>query len=104
MHLLQVAVGLIPCSLSAFVPIDEQWVVPALLKDFHLGMVDRQAEVLRRRDVDEHSSSSFFEEGKNGIHNTNSCFHATATVASSSVETVAAFAPDSTIQTQLARH
>ena len=37
---------------------------------------------------------SIFEERKNGIHNKNSCFDATATVASSSVETVAAFAPD----------
>ena len=50
-HLLQVAVGLIPCSLKAFVPTDEQWLVPALLKDFHLGMVDRLAEVLRRRET-----------------------------------------------------
>ena len=51
LHLLQVAVGLIPCSLKAFVPTGEQWLVPVLLKDFHLGMVDRLAEVLRRRET-----------------------------------------------------
>ena len=39
---------------------------------------------------------AFIEEGKNGIHNTKNCFDATATAASSSVETVPAFAPDST--------
>ena len=35
MHLLQVEVGVIPCSLNDFVP-SEQWLVLALLKDFHL--------------------------------------------------------------------
>ena len=49
-HSFRVAMGRILCSLKAFVPADEQWLVPALLKDFRLSM-DRMAEVLRRREA-----------------------------------------------------
>ena len=49
--LLQAAVGLILCLLKAFVPTDEQWLVPALLKDFHFGTVVLLAEVPRRRET-----------------------------------------------------
>ena len=48
-HLLQVAVGLIPRSMMTLLPSDSAWIVPAVMKDFHLGMVEWLVEVLRRR-------------------------------------------------------
>ena len=40
-------VGTHPVLAQSFCPTDEQRLVPLLLKDFHLGMVDWLAEVLR---------------------------------------------------------
>ena len=51
MHLLQVVVGLIPYYLKGCVFLGGPWLVPALLNDLHLGMVDRLAEVRRRRET-----------------------------------------------------
>ena len=50
-HLLQVAAGLIPSSLTDFLPPDVEWLAPKVLQDFHLGMAERLAEVLRRRET-----------------------------------------------------
>ena len=48
-HLYMIAVGLIPRSLTHFVPASFDMLTKKLLHDFHLGMVTRLAEVLRRR-------------------------------------------------------
>ena len=49
-HLLQLAVGLIPMSMHALLAGTDDWVVPVVLKDFQLGMAERLAEALRRRE------------------------------------------------------
>ena len=48
-HLYMIAVGLIPRSLTTFVPASFDMLTKRLLRDFHLGMTTRLAEVLRRR-------------------------------------------------------
>ena len=50
-HLLQLAVGLIPQSLHGFLRPTGDWVVPALLQEFHVRLAERLAEVLRRRET-----------------------------------------------------
>ena len=50
-HLLQLAMGLIPCGMVNFIPSSDAWVVRPILRDFHYGLVARLAEVLRRRQL-----------------------------------------------------
>ena len=50
-HLLQLAVGLIPKSMNVFLAAADDWVVPIVLRDFQLGMAERLAEALRRRET-----------------------------------------------------
>ena len=47
--ILLLAVGIISRSPSSFLPQSEAWLMPKLLQDMHLGMVERLAEILRRR-------------------------------------------------------
>ena len=47
-QLLKVAGGLIPRSRRTLLPSDSAWIAP-VMKHFHLGMVERLVEVLRRR-------------------------------------------------------
>ena len=49
-HLLRLSVGFIPRSLLDFIPPQVNWLSRTFLKDFHMGMVARLAEVLRRRE------------------------------------------------------
>ena len=48
---LQLAVGLIPQSMSAFLAASQDWMVPVVLRAFHLGMGEWLAEILRRRET-----------------------------------------------------
>ena len=47
-HLLQLSVGLISRSMKTLLPPNSAWIALAVMKDFHLGMVERLIEVLRR--------------------------------------------------------
>ena len=49
-HMFQLAVWLIPMSMHALLAGTDDWVVPVVLKDFQLGMAERLAEALRRRE------------------------------------------------------
>ena len=49
-HLMRLSVGFIPRSLLDFIPPQVNWLSRTFLKDFHMGMVARLAEVLRRRE------------------------------------------------------
>ena len=48
-HLAQLAVGLIPSSIQAYLP-GSDWMLPTILNDFAMGLAARLAEVLRRRE------------------------------------------------------
>ena len=48
-HLAQLAVGLIPSSIQAYLP-SSDWILPIILNDFAMGLAARLAEVLRRRE------------------------------------------------------
>ena len=49
-HLMRLSVAFVPLSLPEFIPPHVKWLSHTLLKDFHMGMVTRLAEVLRRRE------------------------------------------------------
>ena len=50
-HILQLAVGLLPRGLGQFLPPEKDQAARGLFRDFHLKLVGRLAEVLRRRQV-----------------------------------------------------
>ena len=50
-HLLQLAVALIPTALRHFMKAVDDWLIPTLLLDFHKGLAERLAEVVRRRET-----------------------------------------------------
>ena len=49
-HLPQLAVGLLPLSIRGLLPALERWEVSIILRNFHLNLCTRLAEVLRRRE------------------------------------------------------
>jgi hypothetical protein len=49
-YLPQLAVGLLPLSIRAFLASVETWEISLILRAFHLSLCDRLAEVLRRRE------------------------------------------------------
>ena len=59
-HLPQLAVGLIPLSLRGLFVGAESWLLSIILRNFHVSLCERLADVLRRRErvMDEKASSS----------------------------------------------